>query len=31
MLTGESRQIDKKPGDKVIAGTVNQSGLLRAE
>ncbi|MDP1861298.1 MAG: heavy metal translocating P-type ATPase [Gemmatimonadaceae bacterium] len=28
-LTGESRPIDKKPGDKVIAGTVNGSGSLR--
>jgi Cu2+-exporting ATPase len=31
MLTGESRPIDKKAGDKVIAGTVNTSGSLRAE
>ena len=31
MLTGESRAVDKKPGDKVIAGTVNVSGSLRAE
>ena len=28
-LTGESRPIDKKPGEKVIAGTVNGSGSLR--
>ncbi|HJP58494.1 MAG TPA: heavy metal translocating P-type ATPase, partial [Gemmatimonadaceae bacterium] len=31
MLTGESRPIEKKPDDKVIAGTVNVSGSLRAE
>ena len=31
MLTGESRPIDKKPGDRVVAGTVNLSGSLRAE
>jgi Cu2+-exporting ATPase len=31
MLTGESRAVDKKAGDKVIAGTVNVSGSLRAE
>ena len=29
MITGESRPIDKKPEDKVIAGTVNSSGSLR--
>jgi Cu2+-exporting ATPase len=29
MLTGESRPVDKKPEDKVIAGTVNASGSLR--
>ena len=28
-LTGESRPIEKKPGEKVIAGTVNGSGSLR--
>jgi Cu2+-exporting ATPase len=31
MLTGESRPVEKKPGDKLIAGTVNASGSLRAE
>ncbi|HEY0809950.1 MAG TPA: heavy metal translocating P-type ATPase, partial [Longimicrobiales bacterium] len=29
MITGESRPIDKEPGDEVIAGTVNGSGSLR--
>lgn len=28
MLTGESRQVSKKPGDKVIGATVNGDGLL---
>jgi len=31
MLTGESRPVDKKTGDKVIAGTVNASGSLRVK
>jgi len=31
MITGESRPLDKKPGDSVIGGTVNESGSLRVE
>jgi Cu2+-exporting ATPase len=31
MITGESRPIEKDPGQPVIAGTVNQSGSLRVE
>lgn len=31
MITGESRPVEKDPGDRVIAGTVNQSGSLRVE
>lgn len=31
MLTGESRPVEKKTRDKVIAGTVNASGSLRAK
>lgn len=31
LLTGESRPVDKKKGDKVIAGAVNGNGALRVE
>jgi Cu2+-exporting ATPase len=31
MLTGESRPVAKRPGDAVVAGTVNQAGALRVE
>ena len=31
MITGESQPVQKSPGDKVIAGTINQSGALRVE
>ena len=31
MLSGESRSIDKKEGDEVIAGTVNGAGSLRVQ
>ena len=31
MLTGESRLVDKHPGDEVIAGTINGDGSLRVE
>ena len=31
MITGESRPVDKKVGDRVIGGTVNGSGSLRVE
>ena len=31
MITGESRLVEKRQGDRVIAGTVNDSGSLRVE
>ncbi|MDR2522435.1 MAG: heavy metal translocating P-type ATPase [Synergistaceae bacterium] len=31
MLTGESLPIDKKPGDKVFAATINKNGVIRFE
>ena len=31
MITGESRPVDKTTGDRVIAGTINDSGSLRVE
>jgi len=31
MITGESAPVKKRPGDKVIAGTVNGAGSLRLE
>ena len=31
MITGESRPLEKKQGDKVIAGTVNGAGSLRVK
>lgn len=31
MITGESRPVDKSPGDDVVAGTINGGGSLRVE
>jgi P-type Cu+ transporter len=31
MLTGESLPVDKKPGDEVIGGTINNQGMLKFE
>ncbi len=31
LLTGESMPVSKRPGDQVLGGTVNQSGLIRFE
>jgi Cu2+-exporting ATPase len=31
MITGESRPVEKSPGDRVIAGTVNDAGSLRVQ
>jgi len=31
MITGESRPVDKRPGDEVVAGTINGEGSLRVE
>jgi P-type Cu2+ transporter len=31
MITGESRPVKKRPGDRVIAGTVNGAGSLRVQ
>ncbi|GHS86192.1 copper-translocating P-type ATPase [Synergistales bacterium] len=31
MLTGESLPIDKKPGDKIFAATINKNGVIRFE
>ena len=31
LITGESRPVSKRDGDRVIAGTINQSGSLRVE
>jgi len=31
MITGESRPVPKRPGDRAIAGTVNGAGSLRVE
>jgi Cu+-exporting ATPase len=31
MLTGESRPVEKRPGDKVVGATLNKHGLLKFE
>jgi Cu+-exporting ATPase len=31
MLTGESMPVDKKPGDKVYAASINKNGMIRFE
>jgi Cu2+-exporting ATPase len=31
MITGESRPVDKAPGDEVVGGTINGSGSLRVK
>lgn len=31
MITGESKPVDKEPGSKVVAGTINGDGSLRVE
>ncbi len=31
MLTGESLPVERRPGDSVVGGTINQDGLLRIE
>ncbi len=31
MITGESIPVEKRPGDRIIGGTINQNGVLRFE
>src|SRR5581483_12176752 len=31
MITGESIPVEKRPGDRVIGGTINQNGVMRIE